>query len=95
MEDSRKEKREKEFFALPNFNDTKKQREGYYVSLRKKKRSDIFMEKRKIIFNKDTAQKEYDDGFLEYNDLDLQHIKDFKTVGLTPNDSGWKGFEKI
>ena len=37
MEDLRKEKREKAFFALPDFTMIKKQREDFLVKLRKTK----------------------------------------------------------
>ena len=48
MEDSRKEKREKAFFSLHSFETVKRQREDYFVSLRKKNRSNRFKANRQI-----------------------------------------------
>ncbi|CAI2362964.1 unnamed protein product [Moneuplotes crassus] len=93
MEDSRKEKRENDFFSNPNLTDIKRKREKYLVSLRKKKRYQIFMEKRKIITRE--PNQEFSEGLRLYESLEEQNQKDLTLLGITPEDFGDEGFEKV
>lgn len=95
MEDTRKEKREKSFFALPDFTNVKKQRENYLVSLRKKKRTEMFMAKRNLKCNQEEIQDDYDKGLLDYYNLEEQFQKDLLKLGLTAADYGPDAFEKM
>ena len=82
MEDTRKEKREQEFFSLPNFETVKKKREEFLVSLRKKKKLEKFNLARKQKSMQNLINDDYYDGLIDYTDLHDQFELDLEALGV-------------
>lgn len=82
MEDLRKEKREKSFFSLPDFQIVKKRRENFLVSLRKKKKQEKFTEARLLRRAQNTYNEIYEIGLIDYKDPSIQFEKDLEYLKL-------------
>ena len=56
MDDPRQKKRFTEFFESCTMSDIKSKREGHMISLRKKQKSQIFMQKRSLLYKRMTEE---------------------------------------
>jgi hypothetical protein len=76
MEDLRREKREQNFFSLPNFDTVKRKREQFLVGLRKKKKQEKF---NKVRFEKlneiNLIELDQKLGLIDYSSLYQQTMK--------------------